>query len=82
MTINLLTAVYYSKNGKELIQYALGKKEASFTIPAGVISIGDFAFSLCYSLTIYCEAKSQPDGWDRYWNCDDCPVEWEYKIGE
>ena len=41
----------YSKNGKILIQYAIGKNATSFTIPDGVTSIGDYAFSGCTSLT-------------------------------
>ena len=35
----------YSKDGKVLIQYALGKTEREFTIPSGVTHIGDNAFS-------------------------------------
>ena len=41
----------YSKDGKTLIQYALGKKAAAFTIPDGVTSIGNGAFFWCDSLT-------------------------------
>ena len=41
----------YSKDGKTLIQYAMGKNDAKFTINNGVISIGDYAFANCYSLT-------------------------------
>ncbi len=41
----------YSKDGKALIQYAIGKKDTSFTIPDSVTSISDCAFESCESLT-------------------------------
>ena len=41
----------YSKDGKTLIQYALGKQDTVFTIPDGVTSIGDSAFASCHALT-------------------------------
>ena len=41
----------YSKDGKTLIQYAIGKTDTSFTIPDSVTSIGDEAFEHCDSLT-------------------------------
>ena len=34
----------------------------SIEIPAGVKSIGEYAFRYCSSLTIYCEASSKPSG--------------------
>ncbi len=40
----------YSKDGKTLIQYAIGKTETSFTIPDSVTNIVFFAFSGCTSL--------------------------------
>ena len=41
----------YSKDGKTLIQYAIGKTATSFTIPDSVTSIGEYAFYGCDSLT-------------------------------
>ena len=40
----------YTKDGTILIQYAVGKKDASFTIPDFVTSIGDSAFANCSSI--------------------------------
>lgn len=40
----------YSKNEEVLIQYAIGKKDTSFTIPDGVKTIGEGAFSGCKNL--------------------------------
>ena len=41
----------YTKDGKTLIQYAIGKIDESFVIPDSVTSIGDYAFYNCSSLT-------------------------------
>jgi hypothetical protein len=40
----------YTKDGKTLIQYAIGKTDTSFTIPDGVEVIGGAAFVYCTSL--------------------------------
>jgi len=40
----------YSKDGKTLIKYAIGKTATTFTIPNSVTSIGDDAFYGCTSL--------------------------------
>lgn len=48
----------------------------SITIPSSVTRIGWAAFCNCPTLTIYCEAKSKPDGWDNDWNPDNRPVVW------
>ncbi len=49
----------------------------SIVIPDSVTFIGHAAFYNCNNLTIYCEAASQPSGWDINWN-DSCPVVWDY----
>ena len=41
----------YSKDGKTLIKYAMGKEDASFEIPDGVVTIESGAFSYCENLT-------------------------------
>ena len=41
----------YSKDGKTLIQYAIGKTATQFTIPDSVTTIGYSAFNGCTSLT-------------------------------
>ena len=54
----------------------------SVVIPNSVTTIGSFAFSGCNNLTIYCEATSQPSGWDSSWNWNmgygSIPVAWGY----
>ena len=50
----------------------------SVTIPDSVTSIGDQAFYGCTNLTIYCEASSEPSGWNFDWNSSNCPVAWGY----
>ena len=52
---------------------------ASIIIPNSVTTIGGSAFFLCYTLKVYCEAESQPSGWDSTWNDSNRPVVWDYK---
>ena len=49
----------------------------SVTIPDSVTSIGEDAFSDCDALVIYCEAASEPSGWDIGWNFSGYPVVWD-----
>ena len=54
----------------------------SIQIPRSVKSIGNDVFSGCRNLIIYCEAASQPGGWDSWWNGspwtdDGWPVIWD-----
>ena len=37
-------------------------------IPNSVTSIGEWAFSQCQNVYVFCEAKSKPQEWNRYWN--------------
>ena len=43
--------VLFNKEKTELIQYPIGNERTSYNIPNGVISIGDYAFEYCDSLT-------------------------------
>jgi len=45
-----VNGVLFSKDGKELVAYP-GGNERDYTIPDSVISIGDYAFDGCRSLT-------------------------------
>ncbi|MBR3864681.1 MAG: leucine-rich repeat protein [Clostridia bacterium] len=51
----------------------------SIIIPDSVTSIGDDAFTACFSLTIYAEAESKPSGWGSKWNGSNRPVIWNFK---
>ena len=46
-----------------------------------LIIIDIFGSNISYqrsSLTIYCEPKSKPSGWDSNWNSSNCPVVWNF----
>lgn len=44
------SGILYNKDGTEIICYPPGKKEAKYTIPDGVTTIGEFSFSSNYNL--------------------------------
>lgn len=50
----------------------------SIVIPIGVTTIGTWAFLRDMSLTINCEAASQPSGWHTDWNVSGGTVVWGY----
>lgn len=50
----------------------------SVYIPQSVTYLGNRAFYDCRNVTIYCEASSQPSGWDKDWNPDEKTVVWGY----
>lgn len=62
---SILTGAFYGCN-----------KLKSIVIPSSVTSIGAQAFYNCPSLTIYCEADSQPNEWVSDWNLSNRPVVW------
>lgn len=53
----------------------------SINIPASVTTVAKWSvYKFCDKLSdIYCEAKSQPSGWDDEWNCSDATVHWGWK---
>ena len=51
MTYKSIDGNLYTKDGKELMQYAIGKTQKSFTIPNDVAIIGRDSFSGCANLT-------------------------------
>jgi stalled ribosome alternative rescue factor ArfA len=57
-----------------------GKSELTeVLIHKNVNYVGVFAFTGCKNLTINCEAKDKPEGWEDEWNPDGCTVVWGYK---
>ena len=61
----------YSKDGKTLIQYAVGKPDTSFTIPDSVTTIDEYAFYGCDSLTsITIPANVTTIGWGAFYGCN------------
>ena len=60
----------YSKDGRTLIHYAIGKKNTSFTIPDRVKSIGEWAFRDCTGLTSIVIPDSVTSiGWYAFGDC-------------
>lgn len=51
----------------------------SVYIPKSVTDMGWFVFQGCGDLTIYCEAESQPSGWQSEWTRPEYQVVWGYK---
>lgn len=50
----------------------------SIVIPSSVQTMDMHAFANCTVLTIHCEAKAKPIGWDSKWNSSSRPVTWNY----
>ena len=61
----------YSKDGKTLLQYAKGKADTTFCVPAGVTSIGERAFSYGTNLTrIVLSEDVTTIGYYAFYKCD------------
>ena len=73
-----LTSVVIPDSVTTIGDYAFGycDRLTSVVIPDSVTTIGASAFYYCPSLTIYCEAESQPSGWNGRWNPSNRPVVW------
>ena len=55
-------------------------KIENIIIPNSVITIESSVFSgWTADQTIYCEAETQPSGWNSSWKSDEVKVEWGYK---
>ncbi len=54
------------------------KNLKSIIIPERVTSIGYHAFYNCTKIKIYCEAESQPSGWNNQWKSSYTQVNWGY----
>ena len=65
-----IDGVLYSKDGKTLIQYPIGKEDTSFVIPSGVTNIDWNAFYNCLSLTsVEIPNGVTSIGYDAFGNC-------------
>ena len=55
-------------------------KLTSLIIPISVKEVGYNITTECKNLTVYCEAKSKPSGWNSYWNHYGCSVKWGHTV--
>lgn len=65
-----IDGVLFNKVEKKLIWYPIGRNETNYVIPQGIVSIGDQAFMLCFSLTSVAIPDSVTDiGNSAFWGC-------------
>ena len=77
-----VNGILYNKTGTTLIQYPQAKTGDSFTVPAGVTTIGNYAFSCAiylHSVTIP-DAVTDADNIDRINGCNENGIS-EYIVG-
>jgi RNase P/RNase MRP subunit p29 len=55
-----IDGVLFDKTENRILHYPAGKKEARYTIPAGVAAIGDYAFDGCESLMAITVEEQNP----------------------
>ena len=75
-----LTSITIPDSVTSLTDYAFSNCSSltSITIPDSVTSIGQEVFFNSHNVTIYCEAESQPEGWNANWNPNNRPVVWGF----
>ena len=77
---NNLEEIVISNNVISIDSYAFENctKLTKIIIPSTVVKMGTNVFRNCRNITIYCEAESQPEGWENNWNNMNYPVIWGY----
>ena len=70
-TLAVIDGVLYEKDSRALLSYPAGKMDEHFSVPEGILSIGDYAFFSCTALT----SITLPDSLtsiddDAFYGCD------------
>jgi hypothetical protein len=76
----LLTSIIIPDSVTSIGDYAFRYCDSlvRIVIPNNVANMGTAVFAGCDALTIYCEVKSKPDGWNSEWNhLHDTAVVWD-----
>ncbi len=47
-----VNGVLFTKDGKKLIQYPSAKTDEVYSVPSGVVTVGDYAFSVCGLISV------------------------------
>lgn len=79
-----LTYVVLPTTVESLGDYAFRgcEKITGFVLPKTVATMGRHVLYGCKNLTFYCEAESQPEGWNGMWNSLFRPVFWNCTLSE
>lgn len=77
-----LKEIYFQNSVEEISSYSFANciSAEKIAIPKNVTKIEEYAFFNCINSTIYCEAQSAPNGWNKNWDYYNRNVVWEYQI--